>query len=97
VSEPDLHVVDVDQVMDEKIAALAQDYPAWEIRYVGSTLAGALGWWAMRHAPLTEAQRAAGLVPSIARGDVVSLVSELAVQDDIARQADVTHDGKVRP
>jgi hypothetical protein len=86
MSESDLHVVDTDQIREQKIAALAQTYPAWQIRFVGSTIAGPMGWWAMRHAPLTEAQRAAGLVPSIARGDIVSLVMELDVQDQIAHR-----------
>ncbi|MEV7971112.1 hypothetical protein AB0O34_34735 [Sphaerisporangium sp. NPDC088356] len=35
---------------------------------------------------MTDAERASGLVPSIARGDVVALVMEISVQDEIAHQ-----------
>lgn len=69
---------------DQRIAALSQDYPAWQIRHVN--LLGP-GWWATRRRPLTRGQRAAGLVPSIARWDLVSLTMELAVQDEIAHRS----------
>jgi hypothetical protein len=84
VSESDLGVAKADQARERKIAALSQDYPAWRIRYV--RLLGPR-WWATRYAVLTDAQRASGLVPSIAREDVVSLMMELAVQDEIAHRS----------
>lgn len=72
--------------LEDRLAGLHQTYPAWRIsRPTRSD--GTLGlWWAVRHAPLTEAQRAAGLWPSIARGDIVALVMEISVQDDIAHR-----------
>ncbi|WP_344939573.1 hypothetical protein [Sphaerisporangium flaviroseum] len=66
---------------DERIAALSQDYPAWQIRHV---VVPGPQWWATRRRPLTRGQRAAGLVPSIARWNLVALAMELAVQDEIA-------------
>ena len=68
------------------LAVIAQDYPAWRIsRPVGSD-GLSLGVWAVRYRRLTQEQRAAGLVPSIARWDLVALISELGVQDHIAHR-----------
>ncbi len=66
---------------------LKQDYPAWRIARPVRADGSSMGWWATRHVPLTTSERCAGLVPSIARGDVVALVMELGVQDDIAHRA----------
>jgi hypothetical protein len=82
VSDPQLSVLESEQLRDEQIAALSQTYPAWQIRYVAA-ITGPLRWWATRHAPLSTAQSAAGLVPCIARYDVDALTIELAVQDEI--------------
>jgi hypothetical protein len=81
------------ELVERQLAALNQTYPAWRIRRV--TRADGLpgGWWATRYATLTTAQRATGLVPSIARADVVSLVMELAVQDEIAHQTGYATEG----
>lgn len=72
-----------EQVRAQKIAALEQTYPAWQIHYLKNA-ESPMRWWANRHAPLTDQQRAAGLVPCIARSDIVSLAMELTVQGDIA-------------
>lgn len=71
---------------EQQLAALASTYPAWRIRRVTREDGTFGGWWATRHVALTDAERAAGLVPSIARADAVSLSMELAVQDEIAHQ-----------
>ncbi|WP_424535253.1 hypothetical protein ACOZ38_34650 [Sphaerisporangium viridialbum] len=76
----------VSTLIERQIAALNQTYPAWRITRVKRADGTPGGWWATRHASLTDDQRASGLVPSIARGDVVALVMELAVQDEIAHQ-----------
>jgi hypothetical protein len=73
-------------VVEEQLAVLNQTYPAWRITRPLRGDGTSMGWWAFRRRPLTRGQRAAGLVPSIARRDVVSLVMELAVQDEIAHQ-----------
>lgn len=69
-----------------QIETLSQTYPAWQIRRVVRSDGAPGGWWATRYASLTPGQRAAGLVPSIARRDVLTLMMELAVQDEIAHQ-----------
>ena len=71
---------------ERRIAMLVQDYPAWRISRPVGTDGLLMAWWAVRYVPLTTEQRVAGLVPSIARWDLVRLVSELAVQDDIAHR-----------
>ncbi|WP_147268662.1 hypothetical protein [Sphaerisporangium album] len=65
-------------------ADLGQDYPAWRITQMTRSDGGDGGWWAFRHACLTTEERIMGLLPSIARRTLVDLVSEVAVQDDIA-------------
>ncbi|MEV7966307.1 hypothetical protein AB0O34_10030 [Sphaerisporangium sp. NPDC088356] len=70
-----------------QLAVLTQTYPAWRISRVTNSRGRFGGWWATRHRPLTDEQRAAGLVPSIARGDAVALGMELAVQDEIAHRS----------
>ncbi len=77
---------EVNVLVEQQLAALNQTYPAWRITRVKRADGTPGGWWATRHRPLTDDQRAAGLVPSIARGDAVALVMELAVQDEIAHQ-----------
>jgi hypothetical protein len=71
---------------ERQLAVLTQTYPAWRIARVRNTQGRFGGWWATRQTPLTDAQRASGLVPSIARGDAVALAMELAVQDEIAHR-----------
>jgi hypothetical protein len=73
-------------LIEQQLAVLNQTYPAWRITRVRRSDGTPGGWWATRHKALTDDQRAAGLVPSIARGDAVALVMELAVQDEIAHQ-----------
>ncbi|MEV7971514.1 hypothetical protein AB0O34_36860 [Sphaerisporangium sp. NPDC088356] len=76
--------------VERQLAVLNQDYPAWRIARPVRADGSSMGWWAIRHVPLTPSQRCAGLVPSIARGDVVALVMELGVQDDIAHRVGYT-------
>ncbi|MEV7965136.1 hypothetical protein AB0O34_04045 [Sphaerisporangium sp. NPDC088356] len=83
---PPLVPEEVTTLVERQVAALNQTYPAWRITRVKRADGTPGGWWATRHATLTDDQRASGLVPSIARGDVVALVMELAVQDEIAHQ-----------
>ncbi|MCW2876166.1 MAG: hypothetical protein JWQ95_266 [Sphaerisporangium sp.] len=71
---------------DRQLAVLTQTYPAWRISRMTNTQGRFGGWWATRYAPLTEDQRAAGLVPSIARWDALTLSMELAVQDEAAHR-----------
>lgn len=70
----------------QQLAALDRSYPAWRVSRPVRSDGVPGGWWAVRKEPLTQEQRAAGLVPSIARRNAVDLVMELAVQDDIACQ-----------
>ncbi len=77
---------EIDVLVEQQLAVLGQTYPAWRITRVRRPDGTPGGWWATRYTPLTQAQRAAGLVPSIARGDAIALVMELAVQDEIAHQ-----------
>ncbi|MFC4586929.1 hypothetical protein ACFO8L_12635 [Sphaerisporangium corydalis] len=72
--------------MELQLVALNQTYPAWRITRVRRVDGTPGGWWATRYVSLSDAERAAGLVPSFARGDVVALVMQLAVQDEIAHQ-----------
>ncbi|MBB4701348.1 hypothetical protein BJ982_002892 [Sphaerisporangium siamense] len=69
-----------------RLAALNRDYPAWRIARVRRSDGTHGGWWAFRHAPLTPAERTAGLYPSIARRNAVDLVMELTAQNDIAAE-----------
>ncbi|MCW2880965.1 MAG: hypothetical protein JWQ95_5065 [Sphaerisporangium sp.] len=73
-------------LVDQQLAVLRRTYPAWQIRRIIWPDGTPGGWRATRYATLTPAQRAAGLIPSIARRDAVALVMELAVQDEIAHQ-----------
>ncbi|MEV7967448.1 hypothetical protein AB0O34_15905 [Sphaerisporangium sp. NPDC088356] len=77
---------ELDVLVEQQLAVLSQTYPAWRITRVRRPDGTPGGWWATRYAPLTPAQRATGLVASIARGDAIALVMELAVQDEIAHQ-----------
>ncbi|MFC7382515.1 DUF397 domain-containing protein [Sphaerisporangium rhizosphaerae] len=73
-------------VIERQIAVLEQTYPAWRIRRVFRTDGTPGGWYATRLSPPTHAQRCAGLLPGLARPDAMSLVTALAVQDEIAHQ-----------
>ncbi|MEU8266738.1 hypothetical protein AB0B89_06175 [Sphaerisporangium sp. NPDC049002] len=73
--------------VERQLAVLNQDNPAWRITRPLRPDGSSMGWWAFRRVPLTPSERCAGLVPSIARGDVVALAMELAAQDDIAHRA----------
>ncbi|MEV7966601.1 hypothetical protein AB0O34_11545 [Sphaerisporangium sp. NPDC088356] len=72
--------------VQRQLAVLNQDNPAWRVTRPLRADGTSMGWWAFRYVPLTPSQRCAGLVPSIARGDVVALAMELAAQDDIAHR-----------
>ncbi|MFG1873208.1 hypothetical protein ACGFIV_00030 [Sphaerisporangium sp. NPDC049003] len=76
----------VAELVAQQLTVLGQTYPAWQIRRIMWPDGTPGGWWATRYAALTPAQRAAGLIPSIARRDAIGLMMELAVQDEIAHQ-----------
>ncbi|MFC7382844.1 hypothetical protein [Sphaerisporangium rhizosphaerae] len=78
-----------DEVMQEVLRSLAlleQTYPAWRFWRLTASNGTPGGWKAVRRIPLTHAQRVAGLISIIERGDVPGLVMALAVQDEIAHQ-----------
>jgi hypothetical protein len=68
-------------------AVLHQTDPGGEIARGVNSYGVPGGWIATRRAPLTHSQRAAGLLPTIVRGDAPALVMALAVQGEIAQQA----------
>ncbi len=76
--------------VERQLALLNQDNPAWRITRPVRADGTSMGWWAFRRRPLTTSARAVGLVPSIARGDVVALAMELAAQDEIAHRSGYT-------
>ncbi|MDH2429300.1 hypothetical protein [Sphaerisporangium sp. TRM90804] len=71
----------------QQIHAIEQTYPAWFIVRLVDEHGIPAGWTATRHADLTAAQRATGLVPFLASDDAEGLIAALAVQDEIAHQA----------
>jgi hypothetical protein len=77
---------EVTELVRQQVAALEQTYPAWRFTRLSNPNGTPGGWEAERRAPLTHAQRAAGLLPSLARDDVPGLLVALAVQDEIAHQ-----------
>ncbi|MFC4590993.1 hypothetical protein [Sphaerisporangium corydalis] len=75
---------------DAQFAVLEQTYPGWHITRFTRSDGTFGGWWATRRVSLLPSHRSAGLVPSIARWDALSLSSELAAQDALGQRIGYT-------